>query len=92
MNVNNVYIPYTPLGEGRQIDVNEVFVQGSSDAMLMAWNLVDEINKENQDVYDPVISIEGVSIPRLVFVDDLLEMARTFMDTNVETVSTWWLC
>ena len=39
--------PYTPLGEGRQIDVNEVFVQGSSDAMLMAWNLVDEINKEN---------------------------------------------
>ena len=80
-------IPYTPLGEGRQIDVNEVFVQGSSDAMLMAWNLVDEINKENQDVYDPVISIEGVSIPRLVFVDDLLEMARTFMDTNVGTVS-----
>ena len=39
------------------------------------------------EVVDPVISIEGVSIPRLVFVDDLLEMARTFMDTNVGTVS-----
>jgi hypothetical protein len=78
-------IPYTPFGEGKEIDVNEVFVQGSSDAGMMGWNLVDAVNKED-DVYDPIVSVENVMVPRLLFVDDLLEITRTFLDTNIGMV------
>ena len=68
--------PYTPLGECGEIDVKEVFVQGSSDAMLMAWNLVDALNKKDCDSFDPICCVEGVELRRLGFVDDLLELAR----------------
>ena len=69
-------IPYTPLGQCGEIDVKEVFVQGSSDAMLMAWNLVDSVNKDIRGPFscEPVFYVEGIKIPRLGFVDDLLEM------------------
>ena len=87
INQHKQCVPYSPLGEGKQIEVSEVFVQGSSDAMLMGWNLVDAINKEDNDIYDPVICVEGVEIPRTVFVDDLLELARNWMDANMGTVS-----
>ena len=80
-------VPYTPLGNCKTIEVNRVFVQGSSDAMLMAWNLVDAINKKEDDVYDPVFIIEEISVPRLLFVDDVLEMARSVADTNINTIS-----
>ena len=80
-------VPYTPLGDCETIKVDKVFVQGSSDAMLMAWNLVDSINKKEDDVCDPVFIIEGVSVPRLLFVDDIIEMARSIEDTNLNIVS-----
>ena len=62
--------------------MDEVFVQGSCDAMIMAWNLVDAINKST-DVYDPVVVIDGVEIPRALFVDDILEIVKTFFDLDV---------
>ena len=74
--------PVTPLGESPEIDVNEVFLQGSCDAMLMAWNLVDAINKSS-DVYDPVVVIDGVEIPRTLFVDDILELVKSFLDLDI---------
>ena len=80
-------IPYTPLGECKNIEMNEIFVQGSSDAMLMAWNLVDSINKGKSDVYDPVFIVDGIAIPRILFVDDILEMTRSVIDTIINTVS-----
>ena len=67
--------------------MNEVFVQGSRDAMLMAWNLVDSINKGESDVYDPVFIVDGIAIPRILFVDDILEMTRSVLDTIINTVS-----
>ncbi len=82
-------LPHTPLGECGKIDVHEVFVQGSSDAMLMAWNVVDSYNKSSPDslTFDPVCCTEGVEIPRLGFVDDLLELSRSVFETQVSCVS-----
>ena len=45
--------PVTPLGECDELTVNEVFLQGFCDAMIMAWNLIDAINK-GDDVVDHV--------------------------------------
>ena len=83
--------PYTPLGECGDIKVNEIFVQGSSDAMMMAWNMVDSLNKKAPDsdtlAFDPVCYIEDVEIPRLGFVDDLLETARSIVETQISCVT-----
>ena len=81
--------PYTPLGDCGEIDVNEVFVQGSSDAMLMAWNLVDSINKRTGEstTFDPICYVEGVKIPRCGFVDDLLELARGIVETQISCIT-----
>ena len=83
--------PYTPLGECGDIEVKQIFVQGSSDAMMMAWNVVDSLNKKAVDsdslAFDPVCSFENVEIPRLGFVDDLLEMARSIVETQISCVS-----
>ena len=75
--------PVTPLGECPVIHIEEVFLQGSCDAIIMAWNLVDAMNKCEDDVYDPVIVIDGVKIPRLLFVDDILEIVKSFADLDV---------
>ena len=87
MNKFRNCIPYTPLGNCKKIEMDEVFVQGSSDAMLMAWNLVDSVNKGESGVYDPVFIVDGIEIPRVLFVDDILELARSVLDTIINTVS-----
>ena len=76
-------IPVTPLGECPIMNIREVFLQGSCDAMIMAWNLVDAINKDEGDVHDSVVVIDGVKIPRLLFIDDILEIIKTFEDLNI---------
>ena len=87
LNAEKTCTPCTPLGECGEISVDEVFVQGSSDAMLMAWNMVDSYNKGDMDMIDPVCCTEGVEIPRLGFVDDLLEFSRSIFETQVSCVS-----
>ena len=64
INENKQCIPMTPLGECEELTVKEVFLQGSCDAMIMAWNLVDVI-------------IDGAEVPRMLFVDDILEILKT---------------
>ena len=66
-----------------------MFNQGSSDAMLMAWNLVDSLNKKEPEslTFDPVCCVEGVEIPRLGFVDDLLELTRSIAETEISCVN-----
>ena len=78
---------HTSFGEYGQIDANDVFVQGFSDAMLMAWNMVDFYSKANNEAVDPVCCTEGVEIPGLGFVDDLLEFSRSIFDTQISCVS-----
>ena len=64
-------------------------MQGSSDAMMMAWNLVDAVNKKSSQsiTFDPVCCVEEVEIPRLGFVDDLLELSRSVVETKISCVS-----
>ena len=83
INEKTICKPYTPLGECPELLVKEVFLQGSCDAMIMAWNLMDAMNKTESDVYDPVMIIDGVSIPRTLFVDDVLELIRDNDDLRV---------
>ena len=85
MNEFKVCVPHTPMGETGVIQVKEVFVQGSSDAMLMAWNLMDSVNKSS-DFNDPVFIIEGIKIPRILFVDDILQMLRSVADLKASLV------
>ncbi len=89
INEEKVCIPSTPLGDCGEIKIQQVFVQGSSDAMLMAWNMVDSYNKAvpGSLTFDPVFCVEGVEIPRLGFVDDLLEFTRTIDETHISCVS-----
>ena len=66
INERKQCFPVTPLGECDELTVNEVFLQGSCDAMIMAWNLIDAINKGDDvvdDVYKPMTIVDGVAIP-----------------------------
>ena len=46
INKEKLCIPYIPSGQCSKIHVENVFVQGSTDAVLMAWNHMDTINKK----------------------------------------------
>ena len=70
-------IPSTPLGPCSEIIMDEVFVQGSADAVLMAWNTMDARNKREEDRYDPEFVIEGILVNGVIFVDDIVVFART---------------
>ena len=79
-------MPCTALGEGQELVINEVFGQGLSDAVLMAWNLMDEINKTEIDVFDTVTTVEGIPMERLLFVDDIIEFSKTYEQTDVNNI------
>ena len=69
-------IPSTPLGLGNEIRMEEVFVQGSTDAVLMAWNTMDARNKRVRNRYDPGFVIEGIDLKGITFIDDIIEFLR----------------
>ena len=53
--------------------------------MIMAWNLVDAVNKSGYFL-DPVVVINGVKIPRILYVDDMLEILKSFAEMKVSNV------
>ena len=87
LNHKKKCIPETPLGKCKEIDVENVFVQGSSDAVLMAWNLMDEVNKRDGDIFDPVITCEGIEIKNLLFVDDIVEFSKELKDAEYSNIN-----
>ena len=80
INKHMVCIPVIPSGPCSKINVNEVFVQGSSDAVLMAWNHMDTLNKKKPDVWSKRCTIQGIDLDALTFIDDILEVAKTQYD------------
>ena len=46
INKNMVCVPVIPSGPCTEMNVQNIFVQGSSDAVLMAWNHMDTLNKK----------------------------------------------
>ena len=73
-------IPSTPLGLCSEIIMEEVFVQGSADAVLMAWNTMDARNKREVDRYDSEFVIEGILLNGVIFIDDIVVFARTELE------------
>ena len=77
LNKFKTCIPSTPLGDGNELDMDEVFVQGSTDAVLMAWNTMDMRNKREKTRFDTGFVIEGIELSGITFIDDIVEFART---------------
>ena len=80
INENMVCVPVIPSGPCNQINVQNVFVQGSSDAVLMAWNHMDSLNKKKNSCWSKTCSIQGVEIDALTYVDDIFEVIKTQYD------------
>ena len=80
INKNKICVPVVPSGPCSQINISNVFVQGSSDAALMAWNHMDTFNKKERDVWSKRCVIHGIDLDAFTFVDDILEVMKTQHD------------
>ena len=80
INKNMVCVPVIPSGPCTEMNVQNIFVQGSSDAVLMAWNHMDTFNKKERSVWSKRCSIQGIELDALTFVDDIFEVIKTQYD------------
>ena len=80
INKNMVCVPVIPSGPCTEIEVQNVFVQGSSDAVLMAWNHMDTLNKKKRSIWSKRCSIQGVDLDALTYVDDIFEVVKSQYD------------
>ena len=80
INKSKTCVPTVPSGPCSKISVHDVFVQGSSDSVLMAWNHMDTFNKKENDVWSKRCIIHGVDLDALTFVDDIFEVMKTQYD------------
>ena len=87
INEKRQCIPHTPSGACSAIQMDEVFVQGSCDAVLMAWPLMDAESKRVKDPFTVDCCIDGIAINQLSFVDDLIEFAKSSKNAEEKTVS-----
>ena len=79
-------IPHIPSGKCSPIDVENLFVQGSCDAVLVAWPLMDADNKKQSDCFSSDFCIEGITVNRLSFVDDLLGLNASIEIANDSSI------
>ena len=61
-NESKTCIPYIPSGKCSPVKLEKVFVQGSCDAMLMAWPLMDAEHKRERDCFTEEFCVEGIII------------------------------
>lgn len=87
INENKTCQPHIPSGECSPIEVEEVFVQGSCDAVLMAWPLIDSESKKISDPFSTDFFINGICVNKMSFVDDLIEFTKTEDSTNERSVN-----
>ena len=55
-------------------------MQGSSDAVLAAWNHMDSFNKKKKDVSSKNCTIQGIDFDSLMFIDDIAEVCKAQLD------------
>ncbi len=79
-------IPYIPSGKCSEIVVKNVFVQGSTDAVLMAWNHMDAQNKKEGTLWSKICVVQGICFDILTFVDDIVEICKSQLDIMVSSV------
>ena len=73
-------MPFIPSGTCSEIAVKNVFVQGSTDAVLMAWNHMDARNKKKRTIWSKRVVVQGVLFDSLTFVEDIFEVCRSQFD------------
>ncbi len=88
INSKKTCIPHIPSGTCSQIEVNNVFVQGSCDAVLVAWPLMDADSKREGDCFSSNFYVEGIQINRLSFVDDLIEFNQGTDEANEKSIDS----
>ena len=87
INSKKTCIPHIPSGECSPIDVENVFLQGSCDAVLVAWPLMDADSKRKGDVFSSDFFVEGIPINRMSFVDDLFGLEGSVAISNESSVT-----
>ena len=83
INESKRCVPYIPSGACSEISVKNVFVQGSTDAVLMAWNHMDALNKKSRTIWSKRVVVQGIIFDTLTFVDDIVEMCKSLFDVIV---------
>ena len=86
INEKKTCVPCIPSGKCTPIEVQNVFAQGSCDAVLMAWPLMDADSKVPSDPFVENCFIEGVLINRLSFVDDLSDFSKNCKESDMRNV------
>ena len=67
--------------------MNQIFVQGSCDAMLMAWPIIDAESKIKNDPFTIDCCIDGIPINQLSFVDDLFQVTKSVAATEERNIN-----
>ena len=86
INEKKVCVPSIPSGKCTPIEVQNIFAQGSCDAVLMAWPLMDVDNKRPNDPFCTNCCIEGIPINQLSFVDDLAQFTKNTDETKKRNI------
>ena len=86
INEKKTCVPYIPSGKCSPIEMSNVFAQGSCDAVLMAWPLIDADNKHPTDPFVENCFIEGVLLNRLSFVDDVSDFSKSCKESDIRNV------
>ena len=62
--------------------MENIFDQGSCDAVLVAWPLMDAESKRKKDCFSSDYFIEGINLSQMSFVDDLIEFSENVENSN----------
>lgn len=87
INSSKNCVPHIPSGKCSPIEMRNVFVQGSCDAVLVAWPMVDAESKRRCDCFATDFYIEGININRMSFIDDLIVFNVSTSVTNESNIS-----
>ena len=87
INSSKKCVPHIPSGKCSPIDMENIFVQGSCDAVLVAWPMVDADSKREGDCFTTDFHIEGICINRMSFIDDLIGFNGSISVANESNLS-----
>ena len=68
--------------------MENIFDQGSCDAVLVAWLLMDAESKRKKDCFSSDYFIEGINLSQMSFVDDLIEFSANVENSNERSVTS----
>ena len=88
INSSGIYGPHIPSGKCTPIEVKNLFVQGSCDAVLVAWPMMDADSKRPTDCFSSDFSIEGIIVNRISFVDDLMGLNASIDIANDSSIKS----